>query len=65
LTDNVLNKAAAPLAAGSGGSDNALFAHVHFGNAEKFARASNLRFYVMGNYAISYYIKKYLKIFLK
>jgi len=33
------NKAASPLAAGGGRSIYALFAHVHFGKAENFARA--------------------------
>jgi len=32
------NKAALPLAAGGGLSNNALFSHVHFGKAENLAR---------------------------
>ena len=51
------NKAATPLAVGGGRSNNALFAHMHFGKAENFAWASNLCFYLIGNCAISYKVK--------
>ena len=47
-----------------GRSNGALFAQVHFGKAENFARASEYRFYTIGNCAIFYCIKNFFDYYV-